>query len=90
MLFRLIVALVETPAHRIDAHVETSNDLNDTLALCVEVNSTFQKFEQSCKDITPYVVDARYPGPKDPETTEEARRLVAAADQIYQFTRKLN
>lgn len=70
-----------------DRHVKKTHDLNDILDLCVEAESGFQQFEQSCKDLTPYAVDARYPGPKDPETMEDARRLVAAADRIYQFTR---
>ena len=72
-----------------DRHVEKTHDLTDILELCVEVNSTFAQFEQTCKDLTPFAVDARYPGPKNPVTIEEARRLVEAADHIYQFTREV-
>lgn len=72
-----------------DRHVEKTHDLTDILELCVEVNSTFAQFEQTCKDFTPFAVDARYPGPKNPDTIEEARQLVEAADHIYQFTREV-
>jgi len=72
-----------------DRHLEKTHDLTDILELCVEVNSTFAQFEQTCKDLTPFAVDARYPGPKNPDTIEEARRLVEAADHIYQFTREV-
>ena len=72
-----------------DRHVEKTHDLTDILELCVEVNSTFAQFEQTCKDLTPFAVDARYPGPKNPDTIEEARQLVEAADHIYQFTREV-
>jgi len=70
-----------------DRHVEKTHDLTDILELCAEIDSAFEQFEQTCKDLTPYAVDARYPGPKNPDTIEEARRLVKAADHIYQFTR---
>ena len=69
-----------------DRHVEKTHDLTDILELCVEVNSTFAQFEQTCKDLTPFAVDARYPSPKNPDTIEEARQLIGAADHIYQFT----
>lgn len=70
-----------------DRHVEKTHDLNDILELCVEIEPTFEQFEQTCEALTPFAVDARYPGPKNPETIEEAQRLIEAADRIYQFTR---
>ena len=71
-----------------DRHVEKTHDLTDILELCVEVNSTFAQFEQTCEALTPFAVDARYPGPRNPDTIEEARQLIGAADHIYQFTRE--
>ena len=70
-----------------DRHVEKTHDLTDILELCAEIDSAFEQFEQTCKALIPYAVDDRYPGPKNPDTIEEARRLVEAADHIYRFTR---
>lgn len=73
-----------------DRHVKKTHDLNDILDLCVEAESGFQQFEQSCKDLTPYAVDARYPGPKDPETMEDARsslqRPIASINSLGTFS----
>ena len=71
-----------------DCHVEKTHDLADILELCVEVDPTFKQFDQTCEALTPFAVDARYPGPKNPDTIEEARQLIGAADHIYQFTRE--
>lgn len=70
-----------------DRHVEKTHDLLDILELCIDVEPAFGRFESECSDLTPFAVDARYPGPEEPATMEEARRLIAAADRIYQFVR---
>ncbi len=55
--------------------------------MCTDIEPDFGQFEHPCKDLTPFAVDARYPGPKNPEPIEEAQRLVEAADRIYRYTR---
>lgn len=66
--------------------VEKTHDLTDLLRMCQEIEPAYGTFGEICAELSGYAVEVRYPGEEDP-TVENAREMIRASNDIYQFTR---
>ena len=73
---------------KMELQVQKTHNLEDLIALCSEKDSSYLSVRQDANKLTPYAVEARYPGAMEGITVKEANEAVKTAKKIKVFVIK--
>ena len=73
---------------KMDLQVQKTHNLEDLIAICSEKDDTFLSLRPEANKLTPYAVEARYPGAMEGISVKEAKEAVKSAEMIKLFVKK--
>jgi HEPN domain-containing protein len=73
---------------KMDLQVQKTHNLEDLIAICSGKDNTFLSLRPEANKLTPYAVEARYPGAMEGISVKEAKEAVKTAEKIKLFVMK--